>query len=89
MKAVPKVKRKGKSPTRKLAEYMDKLWSEIVKIRAGHKCEYCGSTKNLNSHHVFTRVNASLRWDVDNGVCLCADHHRFNREAVHNASNSL
>ena len=84
-RAVPKVKRKGKSPTRKLDDYLLSLWRVIVKLRAGYKCEYCGSTKNLNSHHVFSSTNYALRYDVDNGVCLCVNHHVYGKEATHNS----
>ena len=31
--------------------------------------------QNLNSHHIFSRVNKSVRWDLDNGICLCVGHH--------------
>jgi hypothetical protein len=53
----------------------DKVWSEAVKVIAGHKCEMCGKTENLNSHHVFGRRALSTRWKLENGVCLCAGHH--------------
>lgn len=52
-------------------------WAKLVKEQAGHKCEYCGKTETLNSHHIFSRSNRSVRWDVDNGVCLCVAHHTF------------
>lgn len=55
---------------------LDAAWSELVKLRAGNKCEYCGTTsKQLHSHHIFSRHNKSTRWDVHNGICLCAGHH--------------
>ena len=57
---------------------LDKIWSLLVKHRAGWKCEYCGSReKRLNSHHIYTRANRSTRWDLENGVCLCVSHHTF------------
>lgn len=42
---------------------------------AGNKCEYCGNRKSLNSHHLFSRAKHSTRWDVQNGICLCVNHH--------------
>lgn len=57
---------------------LDDLWSELVKLQANYKCEYCGTDKNLNSHHIFSRSNRSVRWDEANGVCLCVSHHTFN-----------
>jgi len=40
-----------------------------------NKCAYCGKTVYLNSHHIFSRSNYSTRYDIDNGVTLCASHH--------------
>lgn len=56
----------------------DKLWKEIIKKRAGFQCEYCGKRQNLNSHHIYSRSNFAVRWDLDNGICLCISHHTFN-----------
>ena len=55
---------------------LDFAWAKLVKLRAGMKCEYCGTTtKQLHSHHIYTRSKKSTRWDVQNGICLCAGHH--------------
>ena len=59
---------------------VDTNWAKAVKLRAGNKCEYCGETKALNSHHIFSRSKLSTRWNLDNGVCLCAKHHVFSFE---------
>jgi hypothetical protein len=56
---------------------LDDAWSKLVKLRAGNRCEYCGKTSPLNSHHIFSRSKRSTRWDVQNGVCLCVGHHTF------------
>jgi len=69
-------KPKSTLKTRKtLEKACDKLWSEIIKERADYKCEVCGKSKNLNSHHVFTRSVKVLRWRAENGVCLCPGCH--------------
>ena len=65
--------------------YLDNLWSEIVKLKADNQCEYCHKTEGLNSHHVFSRSNYPLRWDMDNGVCLCALHHILGSFSAHKA----
>jgi hypothetical protein len=65
---------KDKRPSTKS---LDTLWSERVKDRAGCKCEYCGKSYYLNAHHVFGRRHWGLRWDLDNGVALCPNHHTF------------
>lgn len=58
-----------------LDKRLDDAWSLLVKKRAGGKCEYCRSRKTLNSHHIYSRANKSVRWIPENGVCLCAKHH--------------
>jgi endogenous inhibitor of DNA gyrase (YacG/DUF329 family) len=64
---------------------VDVLWAKLVKILAGNKCEYCGITTYLNSHHIFSRTNHSVRWDENNGVCLCAKHHVLGSFSAHKA----
>ena len=55
---------------------LDVAWSLLVKLKVGRKCEYCGTTtKQIHSHHIFTRSKKSTRWSVENGVSLCASHH--------------
>jgi hypothetical protein len=73
-------RKKRRKPTNWDAK-LDKLWSLLVKHRAGWRCEYCGSReKMLNSHHIYSRSNRSTRWDLTNGVCLCVGHHTFSTE---------
>ena len=77
---------KGKPMKKKIKHYkLDDLWSKVVKIRAGNKCEYCGKTTTLNSHHIFSRSNRSVRWLPENGVCLCVSHHLFGTMSAHKA----
>lgn len=66
---------KRKTTKRKNLDYYDSLWSELVKMRAWYKCEYCWKTSHLNSHHIFSRTNYTTRFDLDNGICLCSWHH--------------
>lgn len=56
---------------------LDDAWSKLVKLRAGNKCEYCGKTTYLNSHHIYSRSKRSTRWLPENGICLCVGHHTF------------
>ena len=65
--------------------YLDSLWARAVKKLANNKCEYCGKEETLNSHHLFSRNNHSVRWDVENGICLCVSHHRFGKMSAHQA----
>ena len=82
-----KAVKKAKTKRRKLRDQLDKLWSEIVKQRAGYVCEYktCNKVDYLNSHHIFGRSNLSVRWDLNNGACLCPGHHTFNNYSAHKA----
>ena len=65
---------------KKIRKQCDSPWSEIIKIKAGYKCEYCGKGKPevvLHSHHIFSRIYNTTRWLIENGVCLCAGHHKY------------
>lgn len=65
---------------KKLIKDCDDLWSEIVKVKADYKCEKCDKGKPdviLHSHHIITRKINSTRWLIENGVCLCAGHHKY------------
>ena len=59
---------------------LDDAWSLLVKLVAKNKCEYCGKTSPLNSHHIYSRAKKSTRWSVDNGICLCVGHHTFSSQ---------
>ena len=69
------VKRKKKTSKKKLEDELDEAWSKLVKLKAGKKCEVCGKTKYLNSHHIYSRGKHSVRWNTENGICLCVGHH--------------
>ena len=63
---------------------MDKKWSLI--IRSLGRCEVCGKDGDccqLHPHHVIGRKNLDTRWDLRNGVCLCATHHTLGKQSAH------
>jgi len=64
---------------------LDNYWRELVKLRAGNKCEMCSRTSYLNCHHIFSRSRKSVRWDENNGCCLCAGHHTLYNDSAHKA----
>lgn len=73
-----------KKELRKLHRKCKKLWSLVVRSRANYVCSICGSDKFLHAHHIEdSRMCKSLRYDVKNGVALCAKHHKFGKEAAH------
>ena len=66
-----------KSNRKKLITTADKLWASIIKTR-DQKCIHCGSKINLAAHHIFTKArHGNLRWELCNGVTLCAKCHTF------------
>lgn len=71
---------KSSSNHKKLRDKADDLWSEAVKVNYNKRCAYCGTSENLNSHHIFTRSRMGTRWNIDNGICLCANHHTFSQQ---------
>lgn len=70
---------------KKLKEAL-KLWSQCIKIRDQNRCVICGSTNNVESHHVLTRGHRpNITWlMLGNGASLCFGHHY---EGAHSSSN--
>jgi len=66
-----------------LEKKLDGVWSKVVKLQASNKCEICGKTEYLNSHHMVGRRNLRLRWEIYNGVCLCSGCHTFKTNSAH------
>ena len=54
---------------------LEKSWSE--KVRQYGMCEKCHKLSPLNAHHFYSRSVRSVRWDTDNGFCLCVGCHTF------------
>lgn len=73
-------------PSRTYAEKLkDPRWiarADEVKERARHRCEECGTSKNLEVHHVIYPTGVEP-WDVDDWVlmCLCGNHHEERQSA--------
>jgi len=56
-----------------------KAWRKAVFKRDGYVCQKCGQLgKKLNAHHIerFAK-NIVLRYDIDNGITLCVDCHKY------------
>tara|TARA_R110000803_G_scaffold39530_2_gene85279 strand:- start:12986 stop:13342 length:357 start_codon:yes stop_codon:yes gene_type:complete len=58
-----------------LSKKLDTAWSK--KVREYGMCEVCHKTKPLNAHHFYSRAIRAVRWDIDNGFCLCVGCHVF------------
>ena len=67
---------KKTSPS-KLAVKIEKGdWNDLVKARAGHKCELCPNTDcQMHAHHIEAKGSLVLRISPENGICLCARCH--------------
>jgi hypothetical protein len=51
-------------------------WKREVKEIFGNRCFFCGSNESVEAHHVESfKDNKHLRYDTQNGVCLCRKHH--------------
>lgn len=53
-------------------------WKKSVKRRDGYKCQwaFCNCTTKLQIHHVLEWSKfPHLRYDVNNGITLCKQHH--------------
>lgn len=83
---IPKKKKKTKRSSQR--KYADTLWSQYIKARDG-MCRRCGSQRNLlEAAHIIPRRSLSVRYDLMNGLALCAatchrqfDGYQFDREA--------
>jgi predicted restriction endonuclease len=67
----------GELDRKEIIKKLDRLWAEAVKERAGHACERCGKTTDLQAHHIASRRYIGTRWSVDNGLCLCRACHLY------------
>jgi hypothetical protein len=75
---------------RKLHRKCKKLWSLVVRKLGNNICSICGTDKLLHAHHIEdSRLCKSLRYDIKNGVCLCARHHKFGKDSAHKSFVSI
>ena len=54
-------------------------WRNAVLKRDNFTCQRCGTTSNLQAHHIIrwkdTSCEKHLRFDINNGITLCKDCH--------------
>ena len=74
IKSKEKIREKKTNSDSGLNKQLDSLWSEAVHLR-DKVCRICGDKKG-QAHHIFTRKNFSTRWDLENGILLCFNHHK-------------
>ncbi len=64
-------------------------WSQAVREKYNYTCQKCGTTDgSMNAHHIKNYKDFSeVRYDVDNGACLCVScHTAFHRRYGHRNS---
>lgn len=69
--------KRKKSRRSYLIGQLDAITSRKVRERDGNKCRMprCGNTRVFH-HHIFgKKAHPSTRWEIDNGVSLCFQHH--------------
>lgn len=62
--------RKDRTTRKGLVKRLDKIVSEIVRLR-DKKCVICGSIDKLGCGHLFSRYAYSTRWDLENCYASC------------------
>jgi 5-methylcytosine-specific restriction endonuclease McrA len=47
------------------------------------RCQRCGSSHQLECHHIVRRAVKAARWVTDLSLCLCSECHRTGEHAAH------
>jgi transcription elongation factor Elf1 len=55
----------------------DMWFSNVVRLNKQSTCEKCGKEGRTECAHIFGRRAKSVRWSMDNAVCLCHYCHRY------------
>ncbi len=59
----------------RLRDMADRLWATAVKADWANTCAICGIRSSLDAHHLIPRQHTAYRYDLRNGICLCARCH--------------
>lgn len=64
-------------PSINRAGVRNKKWRVDVKERDVYKCMNCGTNEKLHAHHIIPwKQDISKRFELDNGITLCASCHK-------------
>ena len=63
----------------RLRDMADQLWSLAVRDDWNNRCAVCGNTK-CEAHHLVPRQHEAMRYELRNGIALCASHHQFDAD---------
>lgn len=54
----------------------DIAFSNAIRLNKDHICEHCGNgSRKMECAHIYSRRHKSIRWDVQNALCLCFTCH--------------
>ena len=97
-RAKEKAQRKKARPKSKLQKKKERKNSSYWMIRAdklfmsqahGEPCEICGNTEGtVYHHHIAKSTCKALRYDLNNMVILCPQHHNFSNEIAAHSVNA-
>ena len=61
--------------------YLINLWSKAVRAEKGEGCYHCGAPAH-SVHHIIRRRHRLTRYDVVNGIPLCAECHQQAQRSI-------
>jgi hypothetical protein len=71
---------------KRLEKLCENIWRQIIRLPCEcDRCERKGKIQWFDAAHVFTREIPSLKFELDNGVCLCRLCHRWWQHNGHEA----
>lgn len=84
-KKLSKLQKKKNNPGSKYWKTRaDKAWA-VVMHRLYTECAVCGASP-IEAHHLIGRSNTATRHSIENGIGLCALHHKWcNKLSAHGA----
>ena len=65
---------------------LDEIWSKKVRERDNWTCQVCRKKlekRYAQAHHILPRGMKGMRWDVNNGITLCYNHHKVGIFSAH------
>ena len=77
IKRKKRLSRKPKSSRKQLKTECDRLFSQLIRIRDGFRCQLTGSMDNPQCAHLFSRRYLATRWDPLNAWTLSQSRHMF------------
>jgi hypothetical protein len=72
-----KNKPKKRNPIKTLENKCDKIFSLVVRKRGYCQWPGCHKLEGLQCSHIHSRTKMSVRWDLNNALCLCCGCHKY------------